>query len=341
MRNVRLDKRCAGFTLIELLVVIAIIAILIGLLLPAVQKVREAAARTQCQNNLKQIVLATHSFHDQMKHLPPGLTRNQNNTFGSTAGDSTPTAGFFWSYFILPHIEQQALFTSIPWTLDPTVARFHDPASPYARACAVQLTILRCPSTPDLKVYAPSLNIGGTGFVSDRYAISYGAVSSGRLGGVNTEHNQHMDDGGSTTTGGYRNSPLMAEQTNRTDGPFGWGTTHTLQALGDGTSNTAGFGERFRLSTSNSQHGGRYGYYSIGHPLLADGYAMALGSTGIPFDTLDTGHTGWAGFRSQHTGVTQFAMMDGSVRPFNNTTDVTVRIAIGTRRGNEAVSINE
>src|SRR5687767_11534890 len=92
-----------GFTLIELLVVIAIIAILIGLLVPAVQRAREAASRTQCMNNLKQLGLAAHNYHDTQKHLPPAIgyyPTTQNGVFGTH---------FF---HLLPNLEQDSLFRS-------------------------------------------------------------------------------------------------------------------------------------------------------------------------------------------------------------------------------------
>jgi len=123
----RIPLRRHGFTLIELLVVIAIIAILIGLLLPAVQKVREAAARSTCQNNLKQIGLAVHNYHDNYQRFPPAR-------FDITLPPTSPKS---WVYFILPYLEQDSLYNEV--------------ATNFKTASFVPVSTFLCPSdTRDL-----------------------------------------------------------------------------------------------------------------------------------------------------------------------------------------------
>ena len=124
-----------GFTLVELLVVIAIIAILIALLVPAVQKVRAAAAQAQCGNNLKQIGLALHNYHSVYRCLPPGVARS---------GTGQPSNATYWSYFILPYVEQTALFQSIPLVQQPNWSKGN-----YLAAAQAPLSILHCPSSTD------------------------------------------------------------------------------------------------------------------------------------------------------------------------------------------------
>ncbi|MCA9018377.1 MAG: DUF1559 domain-containing protein, partial [Planctomycetaceae bacterium] len=108
------SRKVRGFTLIELLVVIAIIAILIALLLPAVQQAREAARRTQCKNNLKQIGLALHNYHDVYKMLPPGRTRKHSSL---VPGSAWYAGNISWLPRLLAQIDQANIYNTIDWNL--------------------------------------------------------------------------------------------------------------------------------------------------------------------------------------------------------------------------------
>ena len=133
-------RRAPGFTLIELLVVIAIIAILIGLLLPAVQKVREAAARMTCGNNLKQIGIALHNYHSSSDMFPP-MARYDGSRTGANAWQAQGERSNLW-ISLLPYIEQDNVYKiynqSVNWS---------DPAN--AAAVAIPLKVMQCPSAPN------------------------------------------------------------------------------------------------------------------------------------------------------------------------------------------------
>src|SRR3954469_10961122 len=128
-----------GFTLIELLVVIAIIAILIALLLPAVQAAREAARRSQCVNNLKQMGLALHNYHDTVGVFPPGYVSNQVPGSNPIVDGNDPARGWAWGSMILPQLEQDPLFHAINFSLS-VAFRANDTAS------LSRVNVYLCPS---------------------------------------------------------------------------------------------------------------------------------------------------------------------------------------------------
>src|SRR5262245_47515323 len=172
--------RGAGFTLIELLVVLAIIAVLIGLLLPAVQKVREAAARMKCANNLKQCGLALHNYHDTTGYFPPGAASDK-------APWKTPSSapdnnwGSSWMVFLLAHIEQTAVLSR--WQFSGQSGWQN--ANNNATIAGLTIGVYRCPSTtlPDRNPYSTILpGAGGVGIMYTSYvAISGSATDAGVL----------------------------------------------------------------------------------------------------------------------------------------------------------------
>ena len=147
----------AAFTLVELLVVIAIIGILIGMLLPAVQQVREAARRTQCLNNMRQLVLASHNFESSYQHFPPGLQWDFNNPLNPsrdrpTFKDPTDPSGedaekLGWAVFLLPFLEQNNLFDDFAASTDNwSSAWFSAQCSNGTRCAEAVISFFICPS---------------------------------------------------------------------------------------------------------------------------------------------------------------------------------------------------
>jgi prepilin-type N-terminal cleavage/methylation domain-containing protein len=234
-----MSRRHRGFTLIELLVVIAIIAILIGLLLPAVQKVRAAAARATCLNNLKQISLACHNYHDARGYLPwPGNNTNTANPFRTHEADSTVEDSGPWAYHILPYLEKSDVFRQVRNTQ----------ASPNnginTREVAVKAYLcpgrMRRPFTKDGDTLITALN-GTTGTIG---AASPGVRANGAVTdyALNAWINGSLDSTGNTNTGagGLKEQKNMKKRVN---------------TLPDGSSNTLLVGEK-RIYVEQYQLGG-------------------------------------------------------------------------------------
>jgi prepilin-type N-terminal cleavage/methylation domain-containing protein len=332
-------RKHLGFTLIELLVVIAIIAILIGLLLPAVQKVREAAARTQCINNLKQQGIALHAYHDTYQSLPKG-----NFDWATAPGPNfAPYQGSWdWSAYILPFIEQ-----GNAWNAAITYANV--PGQWYSwnnPICATPEKMFTCPSDPrGAPIIAPGSLFGlPVNIMCTSYLGNAGTVSTGNNGIPGGIWNGVLYSNSATTlvsiTDGTSNTILVGERPPSQDYDFGW----AFASYGwDGH----GVGDALMTSSdvnlpSNLVADWMPGDNPNGIACNTTNYATKVGlQPGSTTVMCDAGH-----YWSYHPGGALFLMSDGSSRfifyssgstvvgTFNGVSE-TVLACMSTRSGGE------
>ncbi len=288
-----------GFTLIELLVVIAIIAILIGLLLPAVQKVREAAARTQCQNNLKQIGLALHNYHGDQGRLPPGVTP------GPT-GEPYPYLG--WLGRLLPYVEQGSLWSQAQ------AAYAEQPYNPFAPPHLGIMTPVRsygCPA--DDRVDQPHNTHQGYRVAVASYLGVLGIDYRNPTGVLYWGSKVRLTD----ITDGTSGTLMVGERPPSPDFWYGWWYAGAGQVAGSGDTV---LGARELRNTADQ--------YTSGCPVGP--YHFAPGRLDNQCDALH--------FWSLHPGGANFLFADGSVRFLSYAADP-ILPALATRAGGEVVTL--
>jgi prepilin-type N-terminal cleavage/methylation domain-containing protein/prepilin-type processing-associated H-X9-DG protein len=298
--------RRRGFTLVELLVVIAIIGVLVALLLPAVQAAREAARRMSCGNNLKQIALGLHNYHDTYKTMPSGWFDDPN---------IDPFESWGWSALLLPYVEQQALHEKLGvtrFTLRDSLATggVQPTPSAFLQLAQTRLEVFMCPSDS-------GFNRPGSVHNNRNFNGGDGTVAGG--------HTQPVLVGVSNYPGvaGHRDVGSNASDPDNTGIFFHHSNVNFADIL-DGTSNTLAVGERETFHCrSGSWVGTRRTRGSAGRS-----FNILIG-TSRPKMNQDTNVIAWdtprwgcmEGFSSMHPGGAQFALCDGSVRFLAETID--------------------
>lgn len=305
MKSTNIRRR--GFTLIELLVVIAIIAILVALLLPAVQQAREAARRTQCKSNLKQIGLAINNYHDTARSFPPG------NMFRNT-GPARPLIN--WAIAILPYIDQTLLFEQY----DSNLLNTDSANLPVLQS---KIPAYVCPSD----VNTDRLIIPRQGGYGEIAPGAYKAVSGVRIGGRFWDYQPSMG------TSQILNNPQKRGALHFV-GKNGHGSERFRDVL-DGTSNSLLAGEFHTLTSVRDKAfwGASFNFLSIGTvqgPSPLRGQANYTHCDAVfPFNQCNRA------FASFHTGGVHFLFLDGKVRFLSENTDGRMLLKLGTIAGDE------
>jgi prepilin-type N-terminal cleavage/methylation domain-containing protein/prepilin-type processing-associated H-X9-DG protein len=324
--------RCRAFTLIELLVVIAIIAVLIGLLVPAVQKVREAANNTQCKNNLKQIGLALLNYESTYKKFPLGHECHKYNGLGATNGTiGNPYYFSNWCIQILPFVEQDNLYKQY----DNTVYNSHPNNTAFRQTF---VPVYTCPSDINAnKMLNPASN-PGLGQSNPLYATS----SYRGMAGIDTDEFDQWGGYPSEVAVNLAKYPASRGLLHSVDDWNGL-TYERIASVIDGTSNTIAVGER---ATKTTPQRGTFwadsfnlytlsGVYANSASLLAD-YDACVAIL-APLDPAPCKY-GWGSF---HDGGINFGFVDGHVITINRTIDTSVLAALATIAGGEVVNMSD